>query len=172
MSRLRKILLTTFLIITILILIATWYKLEFSMDLAEEYQLNSQDNMRSLVIATQGSDFKNSISTAIVDRYKQDSIFIKVMDISSLSEVQLQEPTAMLVIHTWENWKPPIEIKEFIERSSNHMEKIVVFTTSGEGSYKMENIDAITGESKMMNVDFYIKQIIEKLNPLLNNKNQ
>ncbi len=172
MSRLRKILLTTFFIITILMLIATWYKLEFSMDLSEEYQLNSHDQTRSLIIATQGSDFKNSISTAVVDQYKQDSIFIKVMDISSLSEVEPQKPTAILVIHTWENWKPPIDIKEFIERSSNYMDKIVVLTTSGEGSYKMENIDAITGESEMANVDFYIKQIIEKLDPMLNNINQ
>ncbi len=172
MSRLRKILLTTFFIITILMLIATWYKLEFSMDLSEEYQLNSHDQTRSLIIATQGSDFKNSISTAVVDQYKQDSIFIKVMDISSLSEVEPQKPTAILGIHTWENWKPPIDIKEFIERSSNYMDKIVVLTTSGEASYKMENIDAITGESEMANVDFYIKQIIEKLDPMLNNINQ
>jgi len=172
MSRLRKILLTSFFILTILMLIATWYKLEFSMDVAKEYQLNSMDHERSLVIATQGSDFKDSISAAIANRYRQDTIFIKVMDISSLSKLQPQEPTAILLIHTWENWKPPLEVKEFIKRSSNYKQKIVVLTTSGNGSSKMEDVDAITGESKMANVDFYSKQIIEKLDPLLNYKNQ
>jgi len=172
MLRLRKILLTGFSILTLLMLIATWYKLEFSMQLAEEYQLNSVDHARSLIIATQGSDFKNSISTAIVNRYKEDSIFIKVIDISSLPDVQPEKPTAILLIHTWENWKPPLEVKEFIERSSDHLEKIAVLTTSGEGSYKMETIDAITGESKLEDSDFYIKQIIEKLDPLLNYKYQ
>jgi hypothetical protein len=41
---------------------------------------------------------------------------------------------------------------------------MVVFTTSGDGKYKMEGVDAITGESKLVDVLFYINKITSKLN--------
>lgn len=147
-----------------------WYNYTYSMGKAEAFQVNSFNHNRKLVIATQGSDFKNTVTEAVINHYKQDSIFIKIIDVSALSEINPKDFNAVLLIHTWENWKPPIEIETFISNSTNYKNKIIVFTTSGRGSYKMEEVDAITGASKLEDTLSFTNKIIERLNPLLKNK--
>ncbi len=61
-------------------------------------------------------------------------------------------------------------MQSFIERTKSDMQKIVVLTTSGEGNYKMDDVDAITGESILANVPIFIDQITSKLNLLLKDK--
>lgn len=153
----------------ILLLLAIWYKYTYSMDVASEYGINNPTFQKKLLIATQGSNFKDAITNSLVDNYKQDSIYIKVIDISSLQKVALENYNAIVLIHTWENWKPPSEVKLFIDKNIAFQDKMIVMTTSGEGSFKMKNVDAITGESKLENVEFYSNKIIEGLKPLLNN---
>lgn len=139
------------------------------MDVANEYEINNPTFQKKLLIATQGSNFKDAITNSLVDNYKQDSIYIKVIDISSLQKVALENYNAIVLIHTWENWKPPSEVKLFIDKNIAFQDKMIVMTTSGEGSFKMKNVDAITGESKLENVESYSNKIIEGLKPLLNN---
>ena len=166
----KKILLLILFTGLFLFLFALWYKYEHSMDKAEEFQVNSPEYSSKLVIATQGSDFKNAVTNEIVSHFKQDSIFIEVIDVSSLSKINPKDYNAIVLIHTWENWKPPIEIEEFIKRTITYQDKIIVFTTSGQGSYKMEGVDAITGESKLEETSFFSKVIIDKLQPLIKSK--
>jgi len=170
MSSKRKIFLIILSMGLLLLLFAMWYKYEYSMEKADEFQVNSPEYNRKLVIATQGSEFKNRVTNEIVNHFEQDSIFIKVVDVSSLSKIYPKDYTAIVLIHTWENWKPPVDIEEFINRTANYQDKIIVLTTSGQGSYKMDGIDAITGESNLEEIDFFLKAIIDRLNPLLKPK--
>ncbi len=163
----NKIILVILAISTLLLLFALRYKYTYTMNKAEEFQVNTSNLKVKLLIATQGSDFKNAVTDAIVAHYKKDSIFIKIIDVSTLSEINAKEFNAILLIHTWENWKPPVAVKTFINNSINHKNKIIVFTTSGRGSYKMDGIDAITGESKLEDTLSFTNQIIKRLNPLL-----
>lgn len=159
------------LVVFILFLFFTvWYNYKYSMDKTEAFQVNSSNYNRKLIIATQGSGFKDAVTGAVVNHYKKDSIFIKIIDISALSEINPKDFSAILLIHTWEKWEPPIEVETFINNSTDYKSKIIVFTTSGRGSYKMEGVDAITGESKLENTPFFANQIIKRLNPLLKNK--
>ena len=163
----KKILLLILFTGLFLFLFALWYKYEHSMDKAEEFQVNSPDYSEKLIIATQGSDFKTAVTTNIIDYFEQDSIFIKVIDVSSLSKINPKYYNAIVLIHTWENFKPPASVEVFINRTFAFQDKIIVFTTSGQGSYKMDGIDAITGESKLAQVHFFSNAIIDKLKPLI-----
>ncbi|MBQ0732889.1 hypothetical protein [Aquimarina celericrescens] len=172
MNRTVKIILVFLSVILLLFIIATWYKYEFSMEVAKEYQLNTPNENIKLLIATQGSEFKDTITKGIVKHYKRDSIFIKVIDISSLVKVNPNDFTAILIMHTWENWKPPTVVRQFIERTADQHKKMVVLTTSGQGSYSikqidtlynLENIDALTGESNTNETTSFIKEIISRL---------
>ena len=127
----------------------------------------SPDLDLKLLIATQGSTFKNKITSNITDYYKNDSIYIKVIDVSQLPEINPINYEAIVLIHTWENWKPPKEVQSFIEKNISNQDHIVVLTTSGKGSYKMKDMDAITGESKLENTKFYSNLIIKKLEDLI-----
>lgn len=153
------------------LLFIVWYKYQYSMDVFKPFEVNSPNMEMKLLIATQGSDFKDKITNAVVDYYKSDSIFIKVIDIGGLPEIDPDLFSAILVLHTWENWKPPASVKSFIERTGSNTDKIVVLTTSGEGSYKMEEVDALTGESIMEDTPVFTERIIEKLNPLVKENN-
>lgn len=144
-----------------------WYQHTYSMDFVAPYEINSPKLKRTLLIASQGSYFKDSVTSGIVDYYQTDSIHIKIIDISALDTVKVNDYNAILIIHTWETWNPPIAVKTFINRTKKYASKIVVLTTSGDGNYKMEGVDALTGESVVADVPLYIGKITAKLNPLL-----
>lgn len=137
------------------------------MDKAEAFEVNSSAYSQKLLIAAQGSEFKNSVTQTIINRFKDDSIFIKIVDVSALEHIEPIDYNALLLIHTWENWKPPIDIDIFINRTKDYKDKIVVITTSGEGTYKMSDVDAITGESKKENIMPISIKAIRKLEVIL-----
>ncbi|MBQ4819674.1 hypothetical protein [Aquimarina sp. MMG016] len=176
MNRTVKIILVFLSVIILLTVVATWYKYEFSMGVVEAYQVNAPNLDRKLLIATQGSEFKDVITEGIVNHYRSDSIFIKVIDVSSLNDVNPDDYTSIVIMHTWENWKPPVVVKKFIEETLDYHNRMVVLTTSGQGSYSikqidimydMESIDALAGESDLTKTTSFIKQIVDKLNPML-----
>lgn len=137
------------------------------MDIAQAYEINSPNLERKLLIATQGSDFKDKVTKEIVDNYSSQPIFLKVIDVSSLGKINLSDYSALVIIHTWQNLEPPVEVKNFIEKNAAFMNKVVVLTTSGDGSYKMEGVDAITGESILADTSLYTSKVIDKLDPIL-----
>ncbi|WP_299215327.1 hypothetical protein [uncultured Aquimarina sp.] len=171
MRRSGKIIVIILSVVVIFFLLATWYKYEYSMEEAKAFQLNDPTLDQKLLIATQGSEFKDSITSGLVRHYKSDAIFIKVIDISSLEQINPENYTAMVLIHTWENWKPPYVVRLFIERTADYRDKTVVLTTSGEGAYQMKEVDAITGESNLEEAPVFINKIIDKLDMKLQLKN-
>ena len=144
-----------------------WYQYKFSMYVTQSYEVNASHWNKRLLIATQGSDFKDLVTKGLVDHFKTDSIFIQVVDIQDLPDIEPEYYDAFVLIHTWESWKPPGEVQSFIERTNKYSAKIVVLTTSGEGSYKMDDVDAITGESILANTYLYVDEIVKRLEPLL-----
>ncbi|MFD2564393.1 hypothetical protein [Aquimarina rubra] len=170
MGRSGKIIVIILSVVVIFFLSATWYKYEYSMEEAKAFELNDPTLDQKLLIATQGSEFKDAITNGLVHHYKSDAIFIKVIDISSLEQINPENYTAVVLIHTWENWKPPYAVRLFIERTSEYKDKIIVLTTSGEGTYQMKEVDAITGESNLEEAPVFINKVIDKLNKKLHTK--
>ncbi|MBQ0734737.1 hypothetical protein [Aquimarina celericrescens] len=170
MKRPKKVLWIILSVIVLFFLFSIWYKYEYSMEVVEAYEVNTPDFDRKLLIATQGSTFKDSITNKLVNHYKSDSIFIKVIDVSSLVDIKPDEYTGIVIMHTWENWKPPFVVREFIEQTIDQRDKIVVLTTSGEGTYKMAEVDAITGESNLEEISNYAKKMITRTELILKSK--
>lgn len=150
---------------------ALWYRYTYSMETVQAYEVNSPTLARSLLIAAQGSEFKNSVVEGIVDHYKSNAIFIKVVDISALENMDVSGFDAILLIHTWEYRKPPEAVQLFMDKNPGLKSKMVVLSTSGEGSGKMEGVDAITGESIISDVSLYVEKVIIKLHQLLETGN-
>ncbi len=167
MKGIKKMLLVFLGLMILFFIFLVWYEHTYSMEVIEPYEINSPRLKKTLLIATQGSHFKDKVTSGLVDSYKTDSIHIKIIDITSLDAVRVKDYNAILIIHTWETWNPPVAVKTFINRTKKYASKIVVFTTSGDGNYKMEGVDAITGESVLADVPLYIEKIKMRLNPLL-----
>lgn len=144
----------------------TWYDWYYSMEVAKTYEVNPQVQQPSLLIATQGSTFKNAIVEKIVEHYSSHPMYVKVVDVAELEKVDVSVWNAILILHTWEMYKPPLEVGTFINNLDNQ-NKIVVLTTSGDSEYKMENVDAITGASVMDEVPAQVEEIKKRLDVVL-----
>ncbi|MCX7546888.1 hypothetical protein OS188_02865 [Xanthomarina sp. F1114] len=123
----------------------------------------------NLLIANEGSHFKDSLVSLIIQHYNSKPVNIKVISLSSLSDAQPKNQDAILILHSWYTWKPPKEVEIFINNHYRCLNNILVFSTSYQGDLKIEELDAITGSSKMIDVKNYASKIIKKLSPLLNN---
>lgn len=162
----KKTVLITFLIAVAIIFISlTWYKYTYSMKVATPFEVHSPGSPHHLLIATQGSTFKDAVVKGLVHHFEQEPVYIKVIDIGDLDKINLEEWNAVVILHTWENWKPPRVIHEFFSKKPL-LGKIVVLTTSGRGNYKMLGIDAITSPSMVEEVPPKTDEIIRKVDYL------
>ncbi len=164
--RWRKILLGAGTAMLVFYLILSWYRYHYSMTVVEGFEVNAPELDKRLLIVTQGSRFKNAIVDALVDQMRRKPVHIKVIDVSELAGVDEVKWTALVMLHTWETWRPPLEAKHFIRRL-NAPEKVVVVSTSASGEAKMEGVDAITAVSKMGEVTVAVDAVMARLDPLL-----
>ena len=145
---------------------AMWYKTTYSMDEARSFVVNTPESSKTLLVATQGSTFKDSLVSGLVAHFRERDLFIKVIDVRELERIEPTQWDAICLIHTWENWKPPLVVDQFVKRSKTK-DRLVVLTTSGAGRYKMEEVDAITGASEMANVATWTQEMITGLEAVL-----
>lgn len=90
-----------FVVAAILVFVA-WYWDHYSMAPAREFEVNRRDAPQAKVlIATQGSAFKDSIVAGIVTHLQPQPIYVKVIDVGGLKEVRETDWAAIVVIHTW-----------------------------------------------------------------------
>ena len=162
----KNILLTIGTVVLALFLFLSWYKYNYSMEVAESFEVNSPEFDQRVLIATQGSEFKDAVVAQVIEHLRQRPVYIKVIDVSLLPGVSAAEWSAVVVLHTWENWKPQLDAKRFLRRVKEP-EKVVVLSTSGAGDEKMAGMDAITASSSMEEVPAYAGEIVARLEPLL-----
>jgi uncharacterized membrane protein len=166
MNKKRKLIIALLILVGVFFAYATWYKLEYSMDVVSPYEVNVDVKQKSLLIATQGSEFKEAIVKRIVEHYEAQPIYIKVTDVTNLDKENESDWDAILVLHTWEYDKPQPDAEAFLNKIQNQ-DKIVVLTTSGNHESKMEEVDAITGASIIKDVPSKVDEIKSRLNIIL-----
>ncbi|MEZ4721148.1 MAG: hypothetical protein R2813_04645 [Flavobacteriales bacterium] len=127
-------------------LFMTWYWFTHRMRPAVEFKIGSDDAPQSLLIAYQGSNYKNNLTAKLCTHYSTSDVVIKGIDVDKLPEIDPDEWTAILILHTWEVWRAPEVVAAFHLRTIG-ANNIVYFTTSGDGSYHFEDVDAVTSAS-------------------------
>ncbi len=167
MKRSRKLAIITLLFIGTLIIFFIWHNQTYSIEAVWTSEINSSGLERKLLIATQGSPFKDSVTAGVLGRYKSRAVVVEVMDVTALENTDAADFDAILIIHRWEAGAPSETVQSFIDKNSDLSNRIVVLTTSWNGLEKMENVDAVTGASVLEDVPILIDSIIIKLQPLL-----
>jgi len=138
-----------------------------SMHPAREFEVNSRDTAHAKVlIATQGSAFKDSVVAGVVAHLKPRAVYVKVVDVSVLPQVHEMDWDAIVVIHTWEMDKPQPDARRFVSGVQDPR-KVVVLSTSGKGTLKMDGVDAISAASEMIDVSKHVAEIDARLDALL-----
>jgi hypothetical protein len=73
---------------------------------------------------------------------------------------------AIVLIHTWQMEKPQPDAKKFIDRTQN-LRKVIVLTTSGAGTRRMDGLDAISSASQMIDVPRRVAEIDTRIDSIL-----
>lgn len=163
----QKLVLITTVLISLFLLLIYWYKQNYPVNATHSHEGNFYKSEQKLLIATQNSPFKDSITAIVSDHYKSIPIVVAVIDVADLANLDIIDFDVLLLIYRWEANAPPQSVQSFMNKNSRLKNKIVVLTTSWNGLEKVKNIDAITGASILENVPSFTNKIIRKLNPML-----
>jgi hypothetical protein len=167
MSRGKKVFIVMVVFGAISIIYLTWYSAKHSMDEAQAFEVNAPGQLYRVLIATQGSKFKDAVVQKVVAHFKELSIHIKVVDVGQLPQVNEGEWSALVILHTWENFSPQEDVETFLSKSMAK-NKIVVVATSGSGTEMMEGVDGITSASEPEEVEATASEIIKRVMTILN----
>lgn len=136
------------------------------MNTARAYDVNSPQLETKLLIATQGSAFKEELTENIVNQFKSRPIYIKIIDLTDLPSIDGNDWDAAVIIHAWEYFMPQENVKKFIDKTEDR-NKLVVVTTSGEGHSTLEGIDGISSASTSSEIDFVTSQVLVRIEKIL-----
>jgi hypothetical protein len=164
----KKILVGVATVVVAFVAPMIWYLLHHSMHPARSFEVNSPAASQKVLIASQGSAFKDSIVAGVVAHLRERQVYARVIDVSTLATVRETDWNAILLIHTWEMEKPEPNAKKFLDRTHN-LRKIIVLTTSGAGNRKMEGLDAISSASEMIDVPRRVTEIDTRIDTILAN---
>ena len=132
---------------------------------AESFEINAVNPTQKILIATQGSDFKNILVKTLCDSLKKSSVYIKGIDVGELAEVNAEDWDKILIINSFIIWLNE-SADRFITRTITP-EKILVFITSGGADWLPQpefRVDAITSASRKEYINDLIRLITDWIN--------
>jgi len=167
MTIFKKILIGIGVLIILLVIISGIYLLIHVQDVAEPMEVGSPEMNKKILIASQGSKYKNIMVDTLIARLKTEDVYISVIDISNLSEIDQEDWDAEVIINTTEGWKVPEPVKEFLDRIEKP-DVVMLLITSGNGEWKPEDckVDILTSASKVADISEKANSIEEKVNSL------
>jgi len=134
----------------------------------KETTINNLNAAHKIVIASNGSDFRDSIRDRVIKKYS-DNCYIEVINLDKLQTVEYDRYDAILVmdaIIAWGGFNP--EMRNYIDSLSDK-KKVVLFLSAGdeELKYSYKGVDAISSASVVEEEDKVVKEITGKIDMLL-----
>ncbi|GAA4275468.1 hypothetical protein [Aquimarina mytili] len=158
------------IVLSALILFAgfwAWYEYTYSMDTVIPFEVNDSNLKTKVLIASQGSRFKDSLVQGILKHYEKDTIYFKVIDVYTLFTVNIEKWDALVIINSWEYGSPPRNVKRFIKNHPDRLDKLIILSTVGSSNIALEDIDVISGESIIEKTPQYTNVVVERLNNII-----
>ena len=171
MNKLLKVIgYITLTVILLLVIFSAWYVIKFYPRSAEPFEVNSPSLEQKLLIATQGSEFKDTLVKRIVEAFKDQDVYIKVIDVSTLEETRGEDWWGVVIINASMMDKINSSVHDYLPVAENS-ENIVVITTSGGGDFVPSDlhVDGITTASRLSAVEQVMRHIRNMLNDELEN---
>jgi len=127
----------------------TIYVILFYPRKAESFEIITANPTKTVLIATQGSDFKDTFVKTLCDSLKNSSAYIKGIDVKNLAEVNDENWDKILIINSF-LIRLNKNVDRFISRAATP-DKILLFITSGGADWQPQPelmVDAITSASR------------------------
>lgn len=143
-----------------------WDEHAHAMRVAGSFEVGDASQPQHVLIATQGSAFKDALVAGLLASLKSRAVYIRVIDVSALRNVHENEWKAIIITHTWEFGRAQPDARAFVDRVPDK-NKLIVVTTSGGGREKMPGIDAISAASVMDDVPARVAEVSARLDAIL-----
>jgi hypothetical protein len=149
MKIIKRILITIAIVIILVVVIFGIYLLSHRQGVIKPSEFVKPGASKSVLIASQGSKFKNELVDSIMARLKNRPLSVKVIDVTILQEIKETDFSAFVIIHTTEKGELQADVKKFLDRAKSRY-RILLVTTSGQGDWKTKEykLDVITSASR------------------------
>ena len=156
---------TPFLLFAILLLT---YIIMNRQEVIEPFQLGNSGAENKILIASQGSDFKNNLLDTLVCKLKTDENYLSIIDCTALGNENDEEWDAVIIIHTLQIHNMPEATEAFLSGVKD-LSKVILVSTSGAGDESVEkfNVDAVSSASRLNAIDPIMDWIIPKVDIIL-----
>lgn len=144
-----------------------WYEYTYSMDTVIPFEVKDPSLETKVLIASQGSRFKDSLVQGILRHYQKDAIHFKVIDVYTMFTVDIDKWDALVIINSWEYGSPPGNVKRFIKNHPDQLDKLIILSTVGSSNIALKDIDVISGESIIEKRSYYTGILVERLNKII-----
>jgi tetratricopeptide (TPR) repeat protein len=120
----------------------------------EPFEINRADLPTKVLIATQGSDFKNSLVATVCDKLEKYPAYVKVINVEGLDDVDAANWQNIIVMNTMMINKMSSHVERFVLQSG-HLKNSLLLVTSGGFDYLPTNqtVDTITAASRKGDID-------------------
>jgi len=146
-----------------------YYQKTYGMEVIPTLSINDPALEAKVLVASQGSDYKREVVANILDTFRESDVYIKVIDATQLTDVQAPNWDAIVILHTWEMWKPQLNAAVFIKRTVDK-DKLIILATSSGGEEMMEEVDGISSASVLSATTKDSQQIIQSIRDVLKDK--
>ena len=130
----------------------------------EPFNKGNPNSVNKILIASQGSEFKNNLVENILDQLKSDQNYFSVIDCTTLGNENDEDWDAIIIIHTLQIHEMPDEAHAFLSKVDD-LSKVMLVSTSGAGDDIVEgfNVDAISSPSRDAVIPIIMKWISKNM---------
>ena len=147
--------------------ILVWYFIYvqiYKMDVIDTSEINKPDLDTKVLIASQGSEFKNTLVEKLTNDLKSKPCYIKIVDATTLADQTCEGWNAVVILHTTEWYKAPKAVHTFLDNARD-LGKVFLVTTAGDEETRLDyTVDAVTSSSVMEEIDAISKKVLDKIN--------
>lgn len=115
-------------------------------DKLEPYTINNENSEKQILIAAQKTAFKNDVMDEIISKYKNENVYISVIDVRQLPDVSIDQWDKIIIFSAIKMYKFHPGIETFL-KGIQAKNKIFMYNTSTSTIMDYDGVDSITSPS-------------------------
>ncbi|EAC2498452.1 hypothetical protein FZ030_02655 [Listeria monocytogenes] len=139
------------------------YRFIKSMDVTENAQINKSATGDHVLLATQGSKFKDSVMDQVKKDMEGKNVHISIIDTTKLDKVKADDYDKVVLFTTVQSDDIPENVSTFMNDNKDKSIHIAVTADSGRWDDKPKDIDAISEASKAENKQDFVDDLTKAI---------
>ncbi|EHF2867631.1 hypothetical protein J0953_000067 [Listeria monocytogenes] len=139
------------------------YRFIKSMDVTENAEINKSATGDHVLLATQGSKFKDSVMDQVKKDMEGKNVHVSIIDTTKLDKVKADDYDKVVLFTTVQSDDIPENVTTFMNDNKDKSIHIAVTADSGRWDDKPKDIDAISEASKAENKQDFVDDLTKAI---------